>query len=124
MTMRNSYKKIFNVLRVAICLSLVFVTSGNNLRAEQYIKKDLRGVWVSTVYSLDYPSVKTVDCEVLKRDIDSIISNVKSMGMNAIFFQVRPASDALYKSDYFPWSKFLTGRQGEAPKNNFDPFKR
>ena len=45
------------------------------------------------------------------------------MGLNTIFLQVRPASDALYKSKLFPWSKYLTGEQGLAPDNAFDPLE-
>jgi uncharacterized lipoprotein YddW (UPF0748 family) len=43
------------------------------------------------------------------------------MGFNAVFFQVRPASDAFYPSKIFPWSGYLTGTQGIAPANGFDP---
>jgi uncharacterized lipoprotein YddW (UPF0748 family) len=43
--------------------------------------------------------------------------------MTAVFLQVRPTADALYKSDIFPWSRFLTGKNGLAPQNNFDPLE-
>lgn len=35
--------------------------------------------------------------------------------------QVRPCSDALYQSELYPWSAYLTGKQGAAPDNGFDP---
>ncbi len=41
--------------------------------------------------------------------------------MNAVILQVRPSADALYPSELYPWSKYLTGTQGTAPKNGFDP---
>ena len=41
------------------------------------------------------------------------------MKLNAILFQVRPASDALYASKLEPWSAFLTGQQGASP--GYDP---
>jgi uncharacterized lipoprotein YddW (UPF0748 family) len=41
------------------------------------------------------------------------------MRLNALIVQVRPCGDALYKSDYFPWSKYVTGRVGQEP--DFDP---
>lgn len=84
-------------------------------------KTDLRGVWVSTVVNIDYPTKATVDAEVLKSEALRILDNAKDMGMNAVFLQVRPCSDAIYKSNYFPWSKYLTGTQGLAPADNFDP---
>ena len=93
------------------------VNYGKKVSSEQY----MRGVWVSSVYSLDYPSIQTKNSSKLKRDIDDIVKNCVEMGINTIFFQVRPTSDALYKSDVYPWSKYLTGTQGVAPENGFDP---
>lgn len=83
--------------------------------------QELRGVWVSTAYSLDYPSAKTTDAESLKAQADKILDNIKNMNMNAVFLQVRPSGDAFYKSEIFPWSKYLTGTQGTAPADDFDP---
>ncbi len=42
---------------------------------------------------------------------------------NAVIFQVRPQADALYKSDLEPWSYFLTGEQGVAPDDFYDPLE-
>jgi uncharacterized lipoprotein YddW (UPF0748 family) len=82
---------------------------------------EFRGVWVPTVLSLNYPSQPTTDPETLRRDALRILDDAKDMGFNAVFFQVRPAADALYASSIFPWSKYLTGVQGVAPANGFDP---
>lgn len=81
----------------------------------------MRGIWVASVVNIDYPKAGTNDSSVLKAEADAIINNCEALGMNNIFLQVRPASDALYKSDIFPWSKYLTGQQGLAPSNGFDP---
>ena len=40
-------------------------------------------------------------------------------GLNTLFFQVRPESDALYMSSLEPWSRALTGTQGNDP--GYDP---
>lgn len=82
---------------------------------------EMKGIWVSTVYSLDYPASPTTDASALKAQADSILDNSKAMGMTAVFLQVRPSADALYDSDYYPWSKYLTGAQGTAPGGGFDP---
>lgn len=37
----------------------------------------------------------------------------KSFGMNRVIVQVRPFGDAVYKSKYFPWSKYISGKQEE-----------
>ena len=83
----------------------------------------MRGVWVSSVYNLDYPSEQTTDAAALKAEADAILDDCEDWGMNAVFLQVRPTSDALYDSDIFPWSRWLTGNQGEKPKGNFDPLE-
>ena len=84
-------------------------------------KKDFRAVWVATVYRLDYPSQATADPEVLKADADRILADCAAMGMTAVILQVRPTSDAFYPSDYYPWSRYLTGTSGLAPEGGFDP---
>lgn len=83
----------------------------------------MEGIWVSTTLNLDYPSTKTKNSETLKAEADEIINNCADMGITDIFFQVRPASDSFYKSDIYPWSQWLTGAQGVAPDNNFDPLQ-
>ena len=84
---------------------------------------EFRAVWVATVYRLDYPSQATTDPAVLKRDADAILQECVELGMNAVILQVRPSADALYPSDYYPWSRYLTGTQGTAPRNGFDPLE-
>ena len=85
--------------------------------------EEFRAVWVATVYRLDYPSQATTDPAVLKRDADAILQECVELGMNAVILQVRPSADALYPSDYYPWSRYLTGTQGTAPRNGFDPLE-
>ncbi len=81
----------------------------------------MRGVWVATTYNIDYPDKPTQNPEKLKADIDRIVENCVRMGMNAVFFQARSNADACYASSIFPWSKDITGRQGLAPDDGFDP---
>ncbi|MDN5352876.1 MAG: hypothetical protein PWQ12_1797 [Clostridiales bacterium] len=82
---------------------------------------DFRGLWVATVLNLDYPSSATTDADTLKQEAIEILDQAEAMGMNAVILQVRPTADAFYKSDIFPWSKYLTGEQGKAPEDGFDP---
>ncbi|MDR3296483.1 MAG: family 10 glycosylhydrolase [Clostridiales Family XIII bacterium] len=90
-------------------------------RASAAADGEFRGVWVATVLTLNYPSAPTADPETLRRDALRILDNAKELGFNAVVFQVRPASDAFYRSALFPWSKYLTGVQGLAPADGFDP---
>ena len=72
---------------------------------------EMRGVWVAYL-SLD---------GINKEKIDGIVSRAKANGMNTIYFHVRPFGDALYNSGYYPWSHLVTGEQGKAPSDGFDP---
>ena len=83
----------------------------------------MKGVWISTVYNLDFPKSPTADSNVLKAEIDEIVKNCADMGFNAVFLQVRPSSDAIYPSEIYPWSRYLCGVQGKAPSDNFDPLE-
>lgn len=83
------------------------------------LKKDLKGVWVATVFNLDFP--KTFATESQKAEINEIVKNVKKWGLNAIFFHVRPTADALYSSKYEPWSIYLTKKQDKHP--GYDPLE-
>jgi len=80
-----------------------------------------KGLWVATVYHIDFPSRSTTDPVALKADIDAILDTAEAAGMNAVVVQVRPTGDALYPSAIYPWSKFLTGQENLAPKEGFDP---
>ena len=88
---------------------------------EEAPQREMRGVWVTTVINLDFPSRPGLSNTEIKREIDYIIQHSRSVGLNAIFLQVRPAGDAIYPSEIFPWSKYLTGEQGLAPAYGFDP---
>ena len=82
---------------------------------------EFRGLWVATVLNLDYPSRQGLSSEALKTEALTILDKAQTLGFNAIILQVRPAGDALYKSDIYPWSLYLTGTQGLAPDSDFDP---
>lgn len=84
---------------------------------------EVRGVWIASVHNIDYPSKPGISASELKREIDNIISDAKDMGLNTIYFQVRPSADALYNSKIFPVSEYLTGKVGGNLPENFDPLK-
>ncbi|OWR28766.1 hypothetical protein CDO73_17875 [Saccharibacillus sp. O23] len=77
----------------------------------------LRGAWVATVSSLDWPSSK--DAAKQKTQFTTLLDQLQETGINAVFVQVRPSADALYPSSLVPWSNVLTGTQGKDP--GYDP---
>lgn len=91
-------------------------------------KRHLRGAWISTVVNLDWPSsaAKSISDPTLrvqksKDELIRLLDKAAAQNMNAVFLQVRSASDALYKSDLVPWSRYLTGTFGKDP--SFDPLQ-
>ncbi len=82
-------------------------------------RAEFRGAWVATVYNLDWPSKPGLSAERQQAELRAILDRAKSIGLNAILFQVRPSADALYASKYEPWSSVLTGVQGTSP--GYDP---
>ena len=81
----------------------------------------MRGVWVTSAYNLDFPSRRGMSAAQMRNEIDTILARTHELGMNAVFVQVRPAADALHRSEIFPWSAQITGTRGQAPPDNFDP---
>ncbi len=69
---------------------------------------EVRGVWIASVWNLDYPSRPDLTADELRAELDGILSVMAENGLNTLFFQVRPAADALYDSDLFPVSQALS----------------
>ena len=114
-------KKLFCLLLTTLMLCGTF--GGINLHAAdtKSTDEDFRGVWVSSVLNLDFPSKKGLTVDQMKKEAADTIDHAVRTGLNAIILQVRPTADALYASDLFSWSEYLTGTQGTAPASGFDP---
>ncbi len=106
-----------------LALALVFaacktetsvVSLGNDTK-----KREFRGAWIQCVNG-QFQGMSTA---AMQQNLLNQLNVLKSQGANAIIFQVRPECDALYQSDIEPWSKFLTGKQGQAPSPYWDPLQ-
>lgn len=83
--------------------------------------REVRGVWIASVANINYPSEKGLSADKLRAELDDIVNTMVENGLNTVYFQVRPTSDALYKSDIYPVSDFLTGTAGGELPDGFDP---
>ena len=111
--MKNSVLSC-NRLFLIICLLLL---KGISSYSNTPSKREFRGAWIQCVNG-QFLGMGTLRMqETLTYQLDRL----KKCGVNAIIFQVRPECDALYESPYEPWSRFLTGRQGQAPSPYWDP---
>ncbi|QKJ32376.1 family 10 glycosylhydrolase [Mucilaginibacter mali] len=84
-------------------------------------KREFRAAWIATVVNIDWPSSPRLSTAQQKKELTDILDFDKQIGLNAAMFQVRPAADAFYFKSKEPWSKWLTGKQGQAPDPVYDP---
>ena len=84
-------------------------------------KHDLRGAWVASVFNLDWPSSRILTTAQQQAELIKILDTLSRTGINTVYLQVRPESDALYASTIDPWSYWLTNQQGTAPSPLWDP---
>ena len=83
--------------------------------------REFRGAWLATVGNIDWPSKPGLPVAQQKAELISLLDRAAQLKFNAVLFQVRPVSDALYASPFEPWSEYLTGIQGRAPEPFYDP---
>jgi len=126
----------WNILLAAACLLLVLcavvplaVLFGGGMesgaieppRAEAYPtphpaltgeEDEMRGLWIATVNNINFPSRQSLSEKQLQKELDAIVAFANENGFNTILFQARPAADALYDSEIFPASKFVSGKAG------------
>lgn len=94
----------------------------------QQDNQPMRGVWLATVSRLDWPPVNSVNVSspalrirLQQQALITKLDNLKSLGINTVFFQVKPDGTALWPSQILPWSDMLTGTIGQDP--GYDPLK-
>jgi len=104
-------------------LFLLLFLVGTSFTQNQNPKYELRGAWIATVANIDWPLNKDTTSEVQIRNLVNQLDSLKSAGINAVFFQVRTECDALYKSNFEPWSYYVSGKQGVAPEPFYDPLQ-
>jgi len=95
-------------------------TSAASCRVDaRFPKREMRGVWIAAIHNLDWPSRGARTPERQRAEYLKILDAAVRHRLNAVFVQVRPASDALYRSSLEPWSQWLTGTAGKDP--GWDP---
>ncbi|MBW7887840.1 MAG: family 10 glycosylhydrolase [Bacteroidetes bacterium] len=125
--MKTLFSQIFLFLCCAVLVSGCFSSRSNieepSARNLPRVEKEFRGVWVATVSNIDWPSKPGLTTEQQQQEALAILDTVAALHMNAVIFQVRPQTDAIYKSDLEPWSYYLTGKQGLPPDPYYDPLE-
>ncbi len=84
----------------------------------QVAADEMRAIWISCY---DYTSAAGKTREQYKAVTDTMFRNIKDMGLNTAFVHLRAFSDAFYKSDIYPYSAYIAGKEGASLP--FDPFE-
>lgn len=94
----------------------------------QQSKEPVRGIWLATVSRLDWPPISSVNISSpavrisqQQKALTDKLDNLKRLGINTVFFQVKPDATALWQSKILPWSDTLTGTIGQHP--GYDPLQ-
>src|SRR5438094_5458754 len=84
------------------------------------IQREFRAAWVATVTNIDWPSRPDLDSWAQQAELLAILNKAVELHLNAIIFQIRPGTDALYESRLEPWSEYLKWRQCMPPEPAWD----
>ncbi len=109
----NEGKYTFLATDAAGNTSVIIRRFGEHNEAEE----EFRAVWISY---LEFKSTGYTE-KAFRTQIQSMFNEVCERNMNAVVVHVRPFGDAMYESDYFPWSRYVSGKQGKEP--GFDPLE-
>ena len=84
-------------------------------------KREIRAVWLTTNYGLDWPSKpakNAADIERLKEELNAILSQLKEANINMVFLQTRLRGNVIYPSRIEPYSQYIIS--GNYPLPEFD----
>src|SRR5688500_12700742 len=104
-----------------LILVLGLLASLQNAQRLPKPEREFRAAWIATVDNIDFPTRKDLPPEKQKEELLACLELARKLRLNALIFQVRPMTDAVYRSKLEPWSEFLTGEMGRA--QNFDPLE-
>lgn len=107
----------FTILLIGIAMQPAYAV--NQKSEPTWVKRQMRAMWIATVVNVDWPSKTGLTEAEQKQEFIYYLDQAKKMKMNAVIVQISPTADAFYRSDIYPWSKYLSGTQGTDP--GYDP---
>lgn len=99
---------------VLILLGYLIIPVNEKVQKKENItnQTEKRAIFISYIELQKY--LKNKDEETAKENIDKMINSLDEYKFNFILLQVRSFSDAIYKSNYYPWSKTISSSEGVA----------
>jgi uncharacterized lipoprotein YddW (UPF0748 family) len=102
-----------------LLLLFAFIFSLSAFSQTDHPKREFRAAWIHTVDG----QLQGLSTAAAQASLIAQLNSLQAAHFNAIIFQIRPEADALYASKLEPWSRFLTGVQGQAPSPYWDPLQ-
>ena len=87
----------------------------NSYQAVNY--SEIKGIWISYIELSELMQGQSESG--FRSNIAEVFDNIVELGINTVYVHARSHSDAYYKSELFPWSKYVTGTLGSDP--GYDP---
>ena len=97
---------------------IAFLSVSMRIFSAQPPATEVRAVWLTTNYGLDWPRNK-ISQEVQKRELSAILDNLQKHNFNTVLFQVRARGEMFYDSKIEPMASIVIS--GEYGKPKFDP---
>ena len=92
------------------------------LQAVEPPKKEIRAVWLTTVYGLDWPhkpATTEAGRKAQQQALLDILDRLQEANFNMVFIQARLRGDVIYRSAIEPATKTFSGKYGVLP--GYDP---
>lgn len=94
------------IIPIIFIIFIIITIVKISIKKDEKKPNEFRGVFISYIEISNY--LQDREEKEVKEKIKEMISNIKEMNLNTIILQVRPSNDAIYKSNIFPVSKYLS----------------
>lgn len=104
------------------CLLFLVLLLLHSVEAVESPKHEIRAVWLTTVYGLDWPkkpATTEAGRKAQQQELCNILDRLADANFNTVFLQVRLRGDVIYRSAIEPASKTFSGKYGTMP--GYDP---
>lgn len=116
-------RPLCRAVRRGLMTALIFMFALNT-RADTPSKREMRGLWIATVWGIDWPSSQGTTAaarSAQQRQLAQLLDECRRLNFTTVCFQVRGMSDALWRSELEPWSAVVSGKRGVDP--GWDPLE-
>lgn len=112
--------KSYSLRLLVLCSLSVFLTHIVAQNNSYNPPTEIRAVWLTTNWQLDWPS-DNFSSDAQQKELIAILDELQKANFNVVFFQVRIRGDVFYKSNIEPISPFFLKNVRSAYNISYDP---